>query len=126
MDHDVWLYTQAVPITDIILSFGQRTAVFRGGDDKPAHHRHPPFRPVPHRPTVQPVIVAQSLYDDLVARYGKTHGERVYFEMETGMLGPFQPGKKYDATLRPVQHVYAAPSPRRVPVINNVPPARKT
>ena len=79
---------------------------------------------LPEHPVPVPLIFAQHLYDDLVARYGPTHGKRIYFEMEAGMKGPFAPGKEYDASVRPIQPGLPAPSFRKAPV-RRVPPAKR-
>ncbi len=71
----------------------------------------------------QPVVVALSLMDDLVNRYGIVHGRQVYFAMERELKGPFAPGNKYDATQRPTQPLEVETPAARVAVI---PPARRS
>lgn len=39
--------------------------------------------------------VVKSLMDNLVKRYGKEKGERVYYAMEAEGSGPFAPGAKH-------------------------------
>jgi hypothetical protein len=121
---DIWLYPPYANPNDIILSWGLRDTA----DFVPAPRPQEPWAPklppvLPPQP--QPVVVAQSLHDDLVRRYGSVQGRRIYFEMEAQGLGPFSPGAKYDASTRPIPEGMPGPSHRRAPVINRVPPARR-
>lgn len=122
---DIWLYPEATPDTDIILYFGLR--------DSQAHDWLPPQRVrqqaptyplLPPKPTQQPVVVAASLWDDLVARYGEREGKRIYFEMQAEYKGPFAPGAKYDATVRDVPPPTMRPAHKRAPTLN-IPPAKR-
>jgi hypothetical protein len=123
---DIWLYPEAAPDTDIILYFGLR-------DTGASHDWLPPQRPrqtsrvyplLPPVPTQQPVVVATSLFLDLVARYGQREGERIYYEMQAEYKGPFQPGAKYDATVRDVPPPTLRPAHKRAPS-HNIPPAKR-
>lgn len=108
---------------DVFL-YDPTTSAVRPGDDRyptPPGHYLPvaprgPWRKEEHQR--QPLeVVAHSLMDDLVERYGLAHGREVYFAMERELKGPFAPGNKYDATLRPAQKVeVAAPLVRVEPI----------
>lgn len=120
---DIFLYPSAYPIVDIILSYPSiARQLILGRDDRPADRSKPRRRPPPI-PVPTPVVVAHSLFDDLVGRYGKEQGRRIYFEMQAEYKGPFAPGAKYDATRRKVPPLTTRPQPR-APVIT-VPPARR-
>ena len=88
------------------------------------HARPAPRRP--QRPPTRPVVVAQSLYRDLVVRYGPVEGRRIYFEMEQQHSGPFGVGQKYDATKRRIQPGEARAA-ERAPVLEvpKAPAARR-
>ena len=45
-------------------------------------------------------VVAETLYDNLVARYGEATGRFIYYKMELEAKGPFQAGGKYDVQKR--------------------------
>jgi hypothetical protein len=71
-------------------------------------------------------IVAETLYGDLIGRYGPAEGRRIYFEMEDARVGPFAPGNKYDAARR---RVPKGPEPDgdRAPLVHiEVPAARRS
>lgn len=123
---DIFLYGPATPSVDIILCDPTvlcAAVVSLPSDDKPrGKFVHPPPGHKVRRAPQAPVVVAESLMADLLARYGP-HGADIYFAMEREHKGPFGPGQKYDATQRPLQPV-ATPAPkRRVPVLR--PPAAR-
>lgn len=124
---DIWLYPEATPDTDIILYYGLRDtgATHDWLPPQAVRQRGPVYPVLPPRPVPQPVVVAESLYTDLVARYGEKQGRRIYFEMQAEYKGPFAPGAKYDATTRRVPPPLEGPEHRRAPVLNNIPPARR-
>ena len=89
MNVDIFLYAPTYPLVDIrlrnttesgYLPNGRPRAFFRlFVDDKPKE------------------IVAMSLHESLVERYGEDNGEHVYRRMELEQKGPFAPGAKYAA-----------------------------
>lgn len=97
------------------------------GDDRWFPERVHPRPPLRRQPPRRPVVVAQSLYGDLISRYGSAEGRRIYFEMEQQHLGPFAPGRKYDATRRRPQDGLAPPRDERAPVLEipKATPARR-
>lgn len=117
---DIFLYPSPVPIEDIILSdpTKARAAILAIIDDvvRPGRLKRGPIRRGPERPREPLPVVAHSLMGDLVGRYGTADGRRIYFAMERELKGPFQPGKKYDATRRALPAVQVATPPERVPV----------
>ena len=121
---DIWLYPEASPDTDIILYYGLRDSQQHDWLPRQKVRQRAPYPLLPKKPEPTP-IVAQSLYDDLVARYGETAGRRIYYEMQAEYKGPFAPGAKYDATVRDVPPPLQAPGQRRAPVIGNIPPAKR-
>jgi hypothetical protein len=121
---DIWLYIEATPDTDIILYYGLRAS--DSHDWLPPQHprqTRPIYPLLPPKGPAQP-IVAHSLFEDLVARYGKHEGERIYYEMQAEYVGPFQPGAKYDATVRDVPPPTMRPAHKRAPTMN-IPPAKR-
>lgn len=124
---DIYLYPEAASPFDIILRVGLSADLRDWPLPGPPRvsREGPRLAPrMPEHPTPVPMVFAQHLYDDLVLRYGPTHGRRIYFEMEAAMKGPFAPGKEYDASVRPIQPGLPPPSFRRAPV-RRVPPAKR-
>jgi hypothetical protein len=122
---DIWLYPEATPDTDIILSWGLRVSDTHDWLPPQVPRQTQPIYPLlPPIPTQQPVVVATSLFEDLVARYGQHEGERIYFEMQAEYKGPFAPGAKYDATVRDVPPPTMRPAHKRAPTLS-IPPAKR-
>lgn len=122
---DIWLYPEATPDTDIILSWGLRvTDTHDWLPPQKVRQKAPIYPLLPPIPDQRPAVVAESLFGDLVARYGKREGERIYFEMQAEYKGPFAPGAKYDATVRDVPPPTMRPAHKRAPSLN-IPPAKR-
>jgi hypothetical protein len=102
---DIYLFPEATSPYDIILSFGLRgepivlIGMSSGTGYAYAHLTIPVGRrtkavyiPIPS----EEPPVGVSLYDDLVERYGKAEGKRVWGGMLLERKGPFAEGAKYD------------------------------
>ena len=107
---DIWLYAEAVPNFDIILSYGLRVSATTVTPDILTDRRGHP-------------IAAQSLYVALIRRYGVYEGERIYYEMAREHKGPFAAGAKYAHARPRIPTTPAVPQRGRLPRV--APPPRR-
>lgn len=99
MNVDIFLYVMPEPligINDVIVANPTRP--------RPAHHGITAYVGTTidrrRKKKEEPLfglgpVVAQTLHDNLVERYGEITGKFIYYRMELEQKGPFQPGAKY-------------------------------